>query len=42
MNVKNLLTGMESRAMDTQFQQDICALYFPKDYGDTEPDCKAG
>ena len=42
MNVKNLLSGMESRAMDTQFQQDICALYFPKDYGDTEPDCKAG
>ena len=42
MNVKKLLTGMESRAMDAQFQQDICALYVPKDYGDTEPDCKSG
>ena len=42
MNVKNLLSGMESRAMDTQFQQDIRALYVPKDYGDTEPDCESG
>ena len=42
MNVKDLLSGMERRAMDTQFQQDISALYLPKDYGDTEPDCKAG
>ena len=40
MKVKDLLTSMEQRAMDAQFQQDIRSLYDTKDYGDTEPDCK--
>ena len=42
MNVKDLLSRMESRAMDTQFQQDIRTLHFTKDYGDTKLECKAG
>lgn len=42
MKVKDLLEGMENRAMNAQFQQDIRALYDTKDYGDTEPDCKTG
>lgn len=42
MKVKDLLIGMESRAMDAHFQKDICALYDTKDYGDTEPDCQTG
>ena len=42
MKVKDLIAGMEGRAMDPQFQKDICALYDTKDYGDTEPDCQTG
>ena len=42
MKVKDLIAGMEGRALDTQFQKDICALYDTKDYGDTEPDCLTG
>ena len=42
MNVRDLLCGMEDRAMDSQFQKDICAIYHPKDFGDTEPDCEVG
>lgn len=42
MNIKDLLCGMGNRAMDSQFLKDICALYNPKDYGDTEPDCEVG
>ena len=42
MKVKDLIAGMEARAMDAQFQKDICALYETKDYGDTEPDCQTG
>lgn len=42
MKVKDLLAGMENRAMDSLFQEGICKLYDEKDYGDTEPDCKAG
>lgn len=42
MKVKDLIAGMEGRAMDAQFQKDICALYETKDYGDTEPDCQTG
>ena len=42
MKVKDLLIGMESRAMDAHFQKDICSLYDTKDYGDTEPDCQTG
>ena len=42
MKVKDLIAGMEGRAMDAQFQKDICALYDTKDYGDTEPDCQTG
>ena len=42
MNVRDLLCGMEDRAMDSQFQKDICAIYNPKDFGDTEPDCEVG
>ena len=42
MKVKDLLTGMEHRAMDFLFQEGICKLYDEKDYGDTEPDCKTG
>ena len=40
MNIKDLLCGMEDRAMDSQFQKDIRAIYKPKDFGDTEPDCE--
>lgn len=42
MNIKDLLCGMEDRAMDSQFLKDICAIYNPKDFGDTEPDCEVG
>ena len=42
MNIRVLLCGMEDRAMDSQFQKDICALYNLKDFGDTEPDCDMG
>ena len=42
MKVKDLLIGMEGRALDAQFQKDICALYETKDYGYTEPDCQTG
>lgn len=42
MKVKDLLEGMENRAMDSLFQEGICKLYDEMDYGDTEPDCKAG
>ena len=42
MNVRDLLCGMEDRAMDSQFLKDIRAIYDAKDYGDTEPDCKEG
>ena len=42
MNVRDLLCGMEDRAMDSQFLKDICAIYNPKDFGDTEPDCEVG
>ena len=42
MNVRDLLCGMEDRAMDSQFLKDICAIYNPKDFGDTEPDCDMG
>lgn len=42
MNVKDLLCGMEDRAMDSQFLKDICARYDPKDYSDTESDCEVG
>ena len=42
MNVRDLLCGMEDRAMDSQFQKDICAIYNPKNFGDTEPDCEVG
>lgn len=42
MKVKDLIKGMENRAMDSLFQKDICTLYDAKDYGDTEPDCRAG
>ena len=31
MKVKDLLIGMESRAMDAHFQKDICSLYASKD-----------
>ena len=40
MKVQDLLSGMEVRAMDAQFQKDICAIYNAKDYGNTDPDCK--
>lgn len=33
MNIKDLLCGMEDRAMDSQFLKDICAIYNPKDFG---------
>ena len=42
MNVRDLLCGMEDRAMESQFLKDIRAIYDAKDYGDTEPDCKEG
>ena len=42
MNVRDLLCGMEDRAIDSQFLKDIRALYDAKDYGDTEPDCEVG
>ncbi len=42
MKVKDLLSGMENRAIDAQFHTDIRSLYETKDYGDTEPDCKKG
>ena len=32
MNVRDLLCGMEDRAMDSQFLKDIRALYDAKDY----------
>ena len=40
MNVRDLLCGMEDRTMDSQFLKDIRAIYNPKDFGDTEPDCE--
>ena len=42
MKVKDLLEGMNNRAMDSLFQDGIRKLYDEKDYGDTEPDCRAG
>lgn len=42
MKVKDLLSGMETRAMDAQFQNDICELCNVKDYGNTYPDCQTG
>ncbi len=42
MKVQDLLSGMEGRAMNAQFQRDISALYNARDYGNTEPDCKTG
>ena len=42
MKVKDLLNGMETRAMDAQFQNDICELCNAKDYGNTYPDCQTG
>ena len=42
MNVRDLLRGMESRAMDGKYLKDISALYDPQNYGDTEPDCEVG
>ena len=33
MKVKDLIAGMEGRAMDAQFQKDICALYDTKTTG---------